>query len=316
MEVRNSLSPLNSFIMMSDTDKVSRCESSHQRSGALDAWRESSGPSRMARQRLKWMDYNEAHGKNAALTCRYFGISHQTFHRWKRRYNPRDPTTLEERSHRPQRVRQPTWSPELAQAVLELREERPGWGKDKLAVLLQKDGWQAPVSMVGRILTSLKARGVLREPPANGISARKRQRARPYAVRKPKEYQAKEPGDLVQVDTWTSDPCLGWSSSISPHGMWSPAGTWSRFIPGPRPLLPRPSWIPSRPGCLSHSRPSRWMEAASSKQALSRPANSAVYTCSSYLPGHPSSMAMWSGPSGPIPRSSMKSTRTTWRSFL
>ena len=168
-----------------------------------------SGPSRMARQRLKWMDYNEAHGKNAALTCRYFGISRQTFHRWKRRYNPRDPTTLEERSHRPQRVRQPTWSPELAQAVLELREERPGWGKDKLAVLLQKDGWQASVSMVGRILTSLKARGVLREPPANGISARERQRARPYAVRKPKQYQAKEPGDLVQVDTLDVRPLPG-----------------------------------------------------------------------------------------------------------
>ena len=63
--------------------------------------------------------------------------------------------------------------------------------------------------MVGRILTSLKARGVLREPPANGISARKRQRARPYAVRKPKQYQAKEPGDLVQVDTLDVRPLPG-----------------------------------------------------------------------------------------------------------
>ena len=32
----------------------------------------------MARQRLKWMDYYEARGRNAALTCRYFGISRQT----------------------------------------------------------------------------------------------------------------------------------------------------------------------------------------------------------------------------------------------
>ena len=55
--------------------------------------------------------------------------------------------------------------------------------------------------MVGRILTRLKARGVLKEPPRNGISARKRPRPRPYAVRKPKEYQAKEPGDIVQIDT-------------------------------------------------------------------------------------------------------------------
>ena len=157
--------------------------------------------SRMAKQRLKWMDYYQAHWGNASLTCRYHGISRQTFYRWKRRYNPRDLTTLEERSHRPHQVRQPTWSPELAEAVLKLREQYPRWGKDKLAVLLGREGWRVCTSMVGRILTALKARGVLREPPANGISARKRQRARPYAVRKPKEYQAKEPGDLVQVDT-------------------------------------------------------------------------------------------------------------------
>ena len=56
--------------------------------------------------------------------------------------------------------------------------------------------------------------------------------------------------------------------------------------------------------------------AASSKGALSRPAKSGVFNCSSCLPGHPSSMAMWSGPSGPIPRSSMRCTRMTWRSLL
>lgn len=165
--------------------------------------------SRMAKLRLKWMDYYQAHGENAALTCRYHGISRQTFYRWKRRYNPRDLRTLEERSHRPHQVRQATWSGELAEAVLKLREQYPRWGKDKLAVLLEREGWQVSVSMVGRILTALKARGVLREPPANGISARKRQRPRPYAVRKPKEYQAKEPGDLVQVDTLDVRPLPG-----------------------------------------------------------------------------------------------------------
>ena len=74
----------------------------------------------------------------------------------------------------------------MSQAVLELREQHPRWGKDKLAVLLRREDWQVSTSMVGRILTSLKIRGVLREPPANGISARKRHRPRPYAVRKPK----------------------------------------------------------------------------------------------------------------------------------
>jgi transposase InsO family protein len=63
--------------------------------------------------------------------------------------------------------------------------------------------------MVGRILKRLKERGVLREPLPNGISARKRQRPRPYGVRKPREYQAKEPGDLVQVDTLDVRPLPG-----------------------------------------------------------------------------------------------------------
>ena len=165
--------------------------------------------SRMAKQRLKWMDYYQAHGENASLTCRYFGVSRQTFYRWKGRYDPKDLSSLEERSHRPNKVRQPTWSPELAQAVLELRELRPRWGKDKLAVLLRREDWQVSTSMVGRILTSLKTRGALREPPTNGISARKRQRSRPYAIRKPKEYQAREPGDIVQVDTLDVRPLPG-----------------------------------------------------------------------------------------------------------
>ena len=112
------------------------------------------------------MDYYEGHGWNAALTCRHFGISRQTFYRWRRRYRPKDLTTLEGRSHRPQRLRKPTWSVELAQAVLALREERPRWGKDKLVLLLREEGWQAPspsgqvsTSMVGRIIRCLKGRG-------------------------------------------------------------------------------------------------------------------------------------------------------------
>ena len=164
---------------------------------------------RMDRQRLKWMDYYEVHGRNAALTCRYFGISRQTFYRWKRRYRPYHVSSLEERSRRPKRLRQSTWSRELALAVLHLREQYPRWGQDKLGVLLREGGWQVSTSMVGRRLNALKARGVLREPLRSGISTRKRLWRRPYAVRKPKGYEVKEPGDLVQVDTLDVRPLPG-----------------------------------------------------------------------------------------------------------
>ena len=165
--------------------------------------------SAQVRRRLKWMDYYEGHGHNARLTCRHFDISPQTFYRWRRRYDPGNLRTLENCSRRPHRRRQPTWSPELAQAVLSLREQYPRWGKDKLAVLLRRGGWQVSTSMVGRILRRLRERGVLLEPPRQPVSARKRPWLRPYAVRKSKDYRVALPGDLVQVDTLDLRPLPG-----------------------------------------------------------------------------------------------------------
>src|SRR3972149_12234201 len=108
--------------------------------------------SKEAVKRLKWFDYYKSQDHNARLTCRYFGISPQTFYRWRRRYAPHNLRTLEDRSRRPRRLRQPSWSPELAQAVLRLRGQYPRWGKDKLVVLLRREGCSVSTSMVGRIL--------------------------------------------------------------------------------------------------------------------------------------------------------------------
>jgi len=158
--------------------------------------------SREAKARLKWFDYYEKRGRNASLTCRYFGLSRQTFYRWKGRYNPRDLTTLEDRSSHPRCCRRRTWSPEQVEAVREMREKYPCWGKDKLQVMLEREEKKVilSVSMVGRILGYLKARGVLREP-IRGIKTRQRRWKRHYAVRKPKDYVVAAPGDLVEVDT-------------------------------------------------------------------------------------------------------------------
>ena len=76
-------------------------------------------------------------------------------------------------------------------------------------ILLREEGWPVSTSMVGRIMRYLKDRGVLQEPVSNHISARKRSRERPYATRKPKDYLAKEPGDIVQLDTLDVRPLPG-----------------------------------------------------------------------------------------------------------
>lgn len=165
--------------------------------------------SRTAQVRLRWMDFYRKN-KNVALTCRHFGISRQTFYRWLKRYEPLDLTTLEERSHCPRRRRQPTWSFPLAEKVLLLRLQFPRWGKDKLAVLLRRQKVSISVSMVGRILTRLQQQGRLVEPPRTGVpGSRRALRPRPYAVRKPKQYAASEPGDLVEVDSLDVRPIPG-----------------------------------------------------------------------------------------------------------
>jgi putative transposase len=165
--------------------------------------------SRSARVRLAWMDFYRA-TQNAALTCRHFGISRQTFYRWQRRYDPLDLSSLEERSHCPRRRRQPTWPFLLEERVLLLRLQFPRWGKDKLAVLLRQEKRPVSTSMVGRILTHLKRQGRLVEPLRSRVpGSRRALRPRPYAVRKPKQYAVSEPGDLVQVDTLDVRPIPG-----------------------------------------------------------------------------------------------------------
>jgi len=165
--------------------------------------------SRQAQKRLAWFDYYQAQGRNAALTCRYFGISRQTFYSWKRRYDPQNLRTLEDGSHRPHRRRRPTWTAEQAEGVRCLREQYPRWGKDKLAVLLGRQGWPVSVSMVGRILTSLRQRGGLRAPRLLRVKRRRGTVGRPWALRKPKDYAVEKPGDLVQLDTLDLRPAPG-----------------------------------------------------------------------------------------------------------
>ena len=161
-----------------------------------------------AKRRLKWLEYAAACG-DVQQTCRHFDISRQTFYRWKRRYDPRRLASLEDRSHRPQRVRQPTAPPALVEAVLHLRGQYPRWGKDKLVVLLRRQGIRVSTSMVGRILRRLKDRGVLVEPVRRQVVSRQRRWPRTYAVRKPQEYRVRRPGDLVEVDTLDVRPVPG-----------------------------------------------------------------------------------------------------------
>ena len=170
-----------------------------------------------AHTRLAWMDYYFKTG-NARLTCRHFGISPDTFYKWKRKYQKDNLKSLEDnrKSRRPNTLRHPETPLEVVEKIKTLRETYPRWGKEKLFILLKKELLKegkedllVSVSTVGRTINRLKQRGYLKESLPNYISSKKRFLKRSWAVRKPKDYPVKYLGDLVQIDTLDIRPIPG-----------------------------------------------------------------------------------------------------------
>lgn len=104
--------------------------------------------SHKAKQRLKWLDHHAKHN-NAALTCRYFGISESCFWKWKKRYEKYGLQGLENKSKRPKTVRKPETSTDIVEKIQKLRKLYPRYGKEKIYVLLNEN---ISVSSIGRVI--------------------------------------------------------------------------------------------------------------------------------------------------------------------
>lgn len=142
----------------------------------------------------RWLEARR-HGLSASDAAKAVGKPRSTLARWRKQNAPR--------SRRPHNVRKPRRDPRLVAAVERLRKRFPMWGKDKLAPLLWREGLEASVSMVGRILKSLVERGAVEPVPSlrKGSRHAPRKHKRIYARRKPKDVKAERPGDIVQLDT-------------------------------------------------------------------------------------------------------------------
>lgn len=161
-----------------------------------------------ARHRLQALEVWRRTGQRA-LASEVFGLSPATLYRWRNRFDPTDLMSLEARSRRPRRVRQPTTPGPVVARIQALREHYPRWGREKLRVLLAREGIRVSAKTIDRVLRRLKAQGRLVEPLRHAISARKRHRKRPYAIRRPPDYRLTQPGDLVEVDTLDVRPLPG-----------------------------------------------------------------------------------------------------------
>lgn len=150
--------------------------------------------SKRARQRLKVLDWHQSHGQNLSLTSRRFGIERLTLRRWIKRVKQCGPVGLNDRSHRPKRLRQPTTPWETVIRVVKLRRQYPTWSKYKIQVLLSQQGIEVAASTVGRIF---KRRGLI-----NQKTSQKRRRAATHPkTRFPRGLRISRPGDLIQLDT-------------------------------------------------------------------------------------------------------------------
>ena len=165
--------------------------------------------SRTARARLAMVDWHRAHGANVSRTARRFGLSRPTVDRWLARFERLRLESLEDRSSAPRRRRRPTWTVDQLRAVRSIRQAYPRWGKDKLRVLLRRQGIVLSVSMIGRILVRLRRSGELPEPTRHRMSVTQRRWHRPYAIRKPIDWPVERPGDLVELDTLEIRPLPG-----------------------------------------------------------------------------------------------------------
>lgn len=156
-------------------------------------------PSPAAQHRYDVVRWYEEHGRLIRLAARHFGHSPDTVSRWVRALDDRGMRGLEDRSRRPKHVRRPTTPVDTVVRIGELRERYPRWGREKLRVLLLREGIDVSAKTIDRTLGRLRARGLLHEPPMvrKAAQARARMAQRP---RRPAGLVVDRPG-FLQLDS-------------------------------------------------------------------------------------------------------------------
>ena len=100
---------------------------------SLLAEAQAGGVSPEVTEKLQWFLHYTAHRCSVDETCNTFGISRATFHRWVKRFDPADLSTLEEKSRRPKSAQRRELDPKIVAFIVELRREQPFLGKHAIA---------------------------------------------------------------------------------------------------------------------------------------------------------------------------------------
>ncbi len=123
------------------------------------------------------------------VLCESYGISRKTGYKWVGRYLSDGASGLEDRSRAPRRHGR-RMAPELAEAIIALRRDRPYWGPRKLRAILARETpsviWPA-ASTIGDLLR------------AHGLSEPRRRRRRAQPASQP-FLEVKAPNDVWCID--------------------------------------------------------------------------------------------------------------------
>jgi transposase InsO family protein len=142
---------------------------------------------RLVNHRMAVLEHAREVTGNVAQTCRYYGISRQTFYKWRNRYEEQGLEGLRDRSSRP--FHSPNATPvEVVGKIMYLRQHYH-FGPHKIAMYLKRyhDITMSP-SGVYRILLRL---GLNRLPSSQRHKSHQRRW---------KRYEKPEPGHRVQMD--------------------------------------------------------------------------------------------------------------------
>lgn len=150
--------------------------------------------SERAKQRLKILDWHKEHDKNVSLTSRHFGLTRYTVRNWQKKLDRFGPRGLEDKSHRPKNVRQPTSSWEIVSEVVEIRKQYPAWSKYKIQAIMKQKQLTVSASTIGRIL---KRKNMINKK----ISIKRNKAAKNPRKRFPRGFKINNAGDMIQMDT-------------------------------------------------------------------------------------------------------------------
>lgn len=145
-----------------------------------------------AQMRLTWMDYIDK-GNSVLKASRHFDIPEPTIRYWRNKYDHYNLKSLEDTPRRPKKVRCCQLPFKVIERVIELRQQYKGWGKEKIQILLKREGISVGQTRIQQIIN----RSGLKRIAVAKKKYYRQNRRHMYAV--PRE-TLKTPGGLIYLD--------------------------------------------------------------------------------------------------------------------